>query len=112
MMKSLPLIAILVTAQLATAVDILGGDAGDFEKRLMSAASHRELVSSTCNNLGEIHYFEVYIRVEPGGDEAPKLDETGMCAIEDQVMLGHAINLMLLDYVSYEQRTHRMLHFM
>ena len=99
MMKSLPLIAILVTAQLATAVDILGGDAGDFEKRLMSAASHREL-EGTCDNPGMIHYFEVSIRVEPD-------DQSEACVVEDQVLLGHAINLMLLDYVSHEQRTHR-----
>ena len=101
MMKSLALIAILATTQLVRALDIIGGDitdAVDFEERLVSA-SHREL-EGTCDNPGMIHYFEVSIRVEPD-------DQSEACVVEDQVLLGHAINLMLLDYVSHEQRTHR-----
>ena len=100
-MKSLSLIAILAMAQLVSAVDIFGGgditDAGHFEERLVSA-SHREL-TGTCDGLVENHYFEVSIEVQPAGDVL------GWCSIEDQVLLGHAINLMLLDYVSYEHRT-------
>ena len=117
MMILLSLIAILAaTAQLVTAGDDIlkleahnghNGiitDARDFEERLNSA-SHRELTGGTCDHPGDIHYFEVSIRVEPNVQLKP-------CVVEDQVLLGHAINLMLLDYVSYErQRTLRILPF-
>jgi len=54
--------------------------------------SHRQL-NDVCvdGGLTKIYYFEVTIRLEPD-------NSTDVCLIAEQVLLGHDINVLLLDY--------------
>jgi hypothetical protein len=69
--------------------DISSGE--EFEEQLVD--HHRQLSgdSSICTTT-ELYYFEVTIHLVP--DEAT----AGVCLLADQVLLGHDINLLLLDY--------------
>ena len=94
-MKILLLMVTLASARLIRgAANVVDVNAGAFE------AAQREL-SGTCTLTTETHYFEVSIRIRPDGTQ----NQDGECAVPDQVMLGHDLNSMLLDYVRYEPLT-------
>lgn len=75
------------------ALDMLGGHdvatAEEFQESLED--HHRELSEICIDGTTQTYYFEVIIRLVPAAN-------TGVCLLADQVMLGHDINLLLLDY--------------
>ena len=96
-MKTLMLMVTLASAHLirgAANVNAVDVNAGAFE------AAQRKL-EGTCTLTTETHYFEVSIRIQPDGTQ----NQYGECAVQDQVVLGHDLNTMLLDYVRYEPLT-------
>lgn len=72
-------------------VDISGFDATDVNDiSQVLRDSDRELVSQ-CAGPDELYYFEVYIRLTPS-------DDSGVCNVADQLLLGNDINQLLLDH--------------
>jgi hypothetical protein len=91
----LVLLALCSCIRTTRALDILGGhdvSSGEEFAEHLSGHYDRQLSIVCIEGTTKVYYFEVSIRLVP--DERT----VGGCPLADQVLLGHDINLLLLDY--------------